>query len=306
MSVHQCPQCGAAVEASDSTLATSCAFCDSPLVVSEQEREPVDQVVPFDVPRERAAQLLRGFVQGHWFVPPALRKVTRPDSLDGVMVPFYAFDADARSRFSCRVGLYWYRTETYTVWVDGKPQTRTRQVRETEWFPFEGSHARTWRDHLVSASTGLPEVEANQLEPFDLGRAKPFDPSLVAGWVAEVPTIDHGEAEAVARTELAQREKQAISAAHLPGDTSTGLQSQTSVDLQGVRLVLLPVWIAALDGGSGPIRLLVNGQTGEVVGTLPRDWTQLGLAVFAGLVLLVGVALCFGLGTTVLAALGGN
>src|SRR5690606_27362925 len=157
-----------------------------------------DRVVPFVVPRERAAALLRGYLQGHWFAPEAVRKAAKPSELDDVLVPFWVFDAVARTTFSARVGLYWYRTETYTVWQNGKARTRTRRVRETEWFPLDGSHVRQWFDHLVSASKGLPEGEANQLEPFDLGASLPYAPALVAGVAAERPTVDRAAAAEVA------------------------------------------------------------------------------------------------------------
>ena len=51
------------------------------------------------------------------------------------------------------------------------------------------------------------------------------------------------------------------------------------VQLDALRLVLLPVWIAAVPGPNGPLRMLVNGQTGEVVGEVPRSGWKIALAV---------------------------
>ncbi len=75
----------------------------------------------------------------------------------------------------------------------------------------------------------------------------------------------------MAREELARLEQQVIARTHLPGDTHRDLASSTRAELDEPRLVLLPVWIAVLAGPAGPIRMLVNGQTGEVVSDrLPR------------------------------------
>lgn len=286
MATRSCQSCGATVDVDESVLSTTCAFCDSALVDTSHAGEPVDLVAPFEVTRDRAAALLRGFLQGRWLAPEAIRTASRPDELRSVLVPFWVYDATARSSFSANVGIHWYRTETYTTYENGKMVTRTRQVKETDWHPFSGSHARRWTDHLVSASRGLVEAEANALEPFDLGRAMPFAPALVAGQTAERPTVDRAQAEATARQELAQREAQAIAGGHLPGDTHRDLHSSTEAAVERVRLAMLPVWIAAVRGPSGPIRLLVNGQTGEVVGDVPTSWTKVGCLVAAGLVVL--------------------
>ncbi len=267
------------MEVDPSVLSTRCAFCDSALVDTSAAQEPVDQVAPFELGRDRAAALLRGFLQGRWLAPESVRNASKPDELRSVLVPFWVYDATARTEFSASVGIWWYRTETYTAYENGKTVTRTRQVKETDWHGFSGSHARRWTDHLVSASRGLHEAEANALEPFDLGRALPFAPALAAGQTAEHPTVDRAHAEATARQELAEREAQAIASGHLPGDTHRDLQSQTDVAIERVRLVLLPVWIAAVQGPQGPLRLLVNGQTGEVVGDVPTSWAKVGCLV---------------------------
>lgn len=296
--LSQCPSCGASVTLPPEVVADRCVFCESPLVAgSEGGSEHADAVAPFLLDREGAASKLHGFLQGQWLAPKDVRAADRPADLHGVLVPFWVHDADARSRWSANVGIYWYRTETYWVTVtrDGKTtrEMRTRQVQETEWFPTSGTHAATYSDQLVSGSKGLPEAEANALEPFDLGNALPYDARLLAGWVAERPTLDRRHAEEVARQELAQRENRAI-AAFLPGDTHRKVQNQTDIDVSDVRLVLLPVWIATYRWRDTVHRLLVNGQTGEVVGTVPKAWAKvilLGLGAAMALLFLAIVVL---------------
>ncbi len=278
-------------------LSTTCAFCDSPLVDTQAAEEPVDRVLPFVLDRDRAGRRLSKHLAGRLWAPDSLRRAARPSELRAVMVPFYTFDAITRTSFGADIGLYWYRTETYTTTEDGKTVTRTRQVRETEWHDLRGSHVGQWHDHLVSASRGLPEALANALEPFDLGRAKPYAPAMVAGVPAELPTIAHAEARATATQELRERAKAAVAGAHLPGDTSRGLSCQTAEELQDVQLVLLPVWIAVFDGPKGPVRMLVNGQTGEVVGSVPVSAAKIASAVAAAVLLVAGTAaLAWGLG----------
>jgi hypothetical protein len=307
MAIRQCPQCGAAVDAADATLATTCAFCDSPLVDGSEGSAPVDFVVPFTLDRARAAALLKGHLQGQWLAPEAIRHAARAEGIDAVLVPFYAFDAICRTMWSTDVGIEWQRTETYTTTgPNGETRTETRTVTETEWFPLGGTHVRHWKGNLVSASKGLPEQEANQLEPFDLGRARPFSASLTAGVLAEHPTIPHETATDVARNELAALEKHAIASELLPGDKHRNLDTTSQIDVQGTKLYLLPVWIAAYKTDQGVFRLLVNGQTGEVVGKVPRSKMKvlaLVLTLLVALVLVLGVCL---FGGAVVSCLGGG
>jgi hypothetical protein len=288
----QCASCGARVEVPEEVRSTTCAFCDSALVDGAAEQaEPVDRVVPFVIPRERASGLLREHLASRWFAPEALRKATRPDELRQVFVPFWCFDALARSEFQCGIGIYWYRTETYTTTENGKTVTRTRQVRETEWFDFAGSHVRQWFDHLVSASVGLPEHEANALEPFDLGRSVPYASAAVAGIVAERATVGHDQALATARQELADLEAAVIAREHLPGSTYRDLRSTTRAEMDEPRLVLMPIWIGSVRRPDGAVRMVVNGQTGEVVGKVPTSTYKVALAVALTLLLIGALVL---------------
>ncbi|MFH1469527.1 MAG: hypothetical protein ABIO70_34400 [Pseudomonadota bacterium] len=291
--LHACPHCGARVSIPAGQLSEKCAFCDTPLVAWDGAREPVDLVAPFVLDRAQAAARLKQHLGARMWAPEAVRRLD-PQDLHGVLVPFYCFDATAHSTYSARVGIWWYRTETYTVIVNGKVQTRTRTVRETEWFSVHGSHVASYQDHLVSGSHGLPEAESNELEPFDLGLARPFDPALIAGWAAELPDVGHEEAHRTAAAELRGVENRAI-ASFLPGNENADVHNDTRLEVGQLRLVLLPVWTAAYQHKNKPMRLLVNGQTGEVVGKVPRSWVKITLAVLLALALIGGAVLCGGL-----------
>jgi hypothetical protein len=291
--LRECPHCGAHVSLPPGQLSRTCAFCDSPLVAWDGEREPVDLVCPFVLDQRQAALRLKTALKSSFWAPSKIRRLD-PEDLRGVLVPFYCYDATARSDYRGRVGIYWYRTETYTTVVNGKVQTRTRTVRETEWHPVSGTHVASYDDHLVSGSTGLPEAESNELEPFDLGQARPFDPGLVAGWPAELPDVTHAQAAATANQELADLENAAIRG-FLPADETASITNHTEMEVSDVRLVLLPVYTATYKHKGKAMRLLVNGQTGEVVGSIPKSWFKIVLAVLFALSLVAGALLCGGL-----------
>ena len=285
-------------------VSTTCAFCDSPLVETDTGSSiPFERVVRFVVPRKGASDGIHRALAERWFVPKALREGEIAE-LKPVYVPTYAWRGKVRSAWSASCGIVWYRTETYTTTdSQGKTVTRTRQVREVDWHPCDGTHAYVLDGHLVSASVGLPESESNALEPYDLGEAVPFAPEHLAGVTTERPTVDVVAGAEVARAEILQLTHQTITG-FVPGDEVRQLQVDADIDLHGVDLVLLPTWIAALRGeGEEVVRLLVNGQTGEVIAdAVPRDWGAVARLVAVG----VGVFLVLGLLGALVSALAGG
>ena len=288
-----CPQCGAQVSLPAARIADRCAFCDNALVEAAASTVSIDRVAAFRIDDTQAAARLATELSGRWLAPEVVRKKGTPEALAGVYVPFWAYDASARSKYTAEVGIHWYRTETYTEIVNGKPVTRTRQVLETEWFSTAGSHAAAYQDQLVSASNGLAEHEANELEPFDTGLAQPFDACLLAGWIAERPTIDRDSARATAHQEFADLENAAIWK-FLPGDESRNVSNQTQIEVHAVRLLMLPIWVANYHHGGAVYRLLVNGQTGEVVGETPRSNTKIAALIGVAISLVLVALLATG------------
>ncbi|MEM6930672.1 MAG: hypothetical protein AAF602_27310 [Myxococcota bacterium] len=293
--LRQCETCGATVQLPAEALSVTCAFCDSPLVAATEHEEPVERIVSFVLDRSRAATRLARHLANRWLAPEPIRQAAAAASIRPVLVPFYAFDAETTTRFTARVGIHWWRTETYTVTEDGKTVQKTRQVQETDWHELTGTHRGQWFDHLVSASRGLSEAETNALAPYDLGRSRPWSPALLAGLEAEWPVVDHATAEATARRGIRARAEARVTEEHLPGDVNVPDALETQLELGDVELVLLPVWIATVPSSKGELRLLVNGQTGEVIGRVPVSPTKVAALVLAvAVIVLAGVWLLGG------------
>ena len=72
-------------------------------------------------------------------------------------------------------------------------------------------------------------------------------------------------------------------------------QQITSVHTQHVGVtykhILLPLWLAVYRYQSKTFRILVNARTGEVSGDRPYSWIKITLAVLAGLIVAVIIAI---------------
>ena len=287
-----CQACGASLELEASARTATCPYCASPSVI---ERPPsADRPSPtfalgFTVTRESAVARVRAWLGSRSSFTRSGFASAAIEALRGIYVPAYLYSAHARSTYQARIGENYTVTETYTT-TDSKGRTvvRTRQVTKTEWRSLEGPHAAYVSDVLVTASRGIGNLELEALEPFDLRRMRRYDPAILAGWYAEDPT--RGLAEC---TELARGE--AVSAvgarlgAFMPGDSHSDLKYRTWIEEESSDLVLVPVWVMAIryDPKEPPVRVLVNGQSGKLLGKAPLSWIKIALAV--GLVLgLVG------------------
>ena len=276
---RQCSSCGAIIDLPPEQVSGACSYCASQLVDAERGEQTFDRVAPFRIPKTAALDRLRQHLAKRFWAPDSLRKAASAGAVQarmrGVPVPFYAYDATCRSSYRARVGVHWHRTETFT---DKEGKRQTKQVQETEWFPLDGTSVNELQGHIESASRGLTALEVLSLRGFDLGRALRFDRHLLAGWAAELPSEPRAVVDRRAVKHIELLEAARIQRKVLPGDTHRGVSVNTEVDLEGVSLVLLPLWITTYSHAGKVFRMLVHGQTGHCVGQAPVSRTKVVVA----------------------------
>lgn len=279
-----------------STRATHCCFCETPLVVEVGEGEPgrrnPDFVIPFSLPPEEAEERFRRWIrESGWLYPEDLAASYVPEPALGLYLPFWCFQFLAESHWKASIGEHWWRTEEYQhTTPEGKTETRTRSVRETEWFPLTGKHQQDYPAHTVSASKGLPDPQDRPLGAFRLEGAKPYRSAYLAGWASEECSLDPEPASRLARLRILAEERAQV-AAMLPGDTYWWLRVRTELQEKGRFLLLAPVYLVSYHYRGRSYRYLLNGQTGVQTGTRPWAWGRLVRLLLLGLV--IGVAAWF-------------
>ncbi len=290
----QCKNCGSEVATSLEQRSYICPFCDSPYVteipVERSGRQRPEFVIGFAVTAIQAREKFYEWLkQNSWFRPGDLVKKAVSDKQKGVYLPFWHFSMEAASQWSANIGEYWYRTETYTTRDSkGRTVTRTRQVRETEWFPLSGEHKRYYHGFLVPATRGISWAESNAIQPYQLTALARYRPYFLAGWMAEEYSVPMDEAIEKCKTEFRRREEVGIRG-FLPGDTHAQLSISTRLEVNGSDLVLLPVHVLSYRYGDRLFRFLVNGQTGKVVGDKPLSKKR--ITAFVAFVILILIAI---------------
>ncbi len=291
--VHwQCNDCGAELMVEAGHRTATCPYCKSPSVIERPpsyDRPAPTFVLPFTVTGERARQAVEQWTRRTRWLKQSLSKATLGE-LRGIYVPAYLYSAVVRAEWSAEIGENYTTTETYTTTSNGKTVTRTRIVTKTEWRSLNGDHVAYAADLVVSASRGLPNRELEAIEPFDIRTLRRYAPALVSGWLAEEVSLSSEECVQAARREAQEQEAQRLDA-FMPGDKHRELRFQMAVNDETIEPLLVPVWVLALrpDAKQPAIRVLANGQTGEVWG--PEKLSVPKIVLWIALVLCVAAAI---------------
>ena len=281
--VTDCGQCGARITFEGASTSTACAFCGSSRVLDQDcNRNALrpESLVPLDVGRTEVEAAFDKWLTGLWFRPNALKGVKAADA-QGVYVPYWTFDCHVHSDWTAMSGTYYYVTVPVVTTVNGKVRTRMKRVRKVRWRPAAGERSDVFDDLLVPASRGLSTGLLDRLGGFDTTALVPYRSEYLAGWRAEEYAIDleQGWEEGHRRVEARQHQR---CAGDVPGDTQRALSVRNTVSDVRFRHVLLPVWSLVYRYRGKAFPVLVNGQTGRVVGKAPWSWVKI-LALLATL-----------------------
>ncbi len=235
--------------------------------------------------------LVRKWYGGRWFAPNAMKARSLTDTVHGVYIPYWTFDAHVAADWTADAGHYYYVSESYT---DSKGQSQTRQVRKTRWVPASGSIQHFFDDELVPASRGIDEKLLRKIEPFPTTTdLKPYDPGFLSGWVVEQYQIDLIAAAQNSR-DIMERKTRDLCSAEVPGDTQRNLNVASVFSGQTFKHILVPIWLVAYTYGAKSFQVVVNGYTGTIAGRHPLSWIKISLAVLAILVVLIIVLAIYG------------
>jgi DNA-directed RNA polymerase subunit RPC12/RpoP len=286
--VWACQKCGATTDSD--LLASRCQFCGAPLVDAGDANEQIapEAVLPFEVDRAGVRSALRLWVASRRFAPRSFRSVSEAESLSGTYVPHWTFDADTTSDYVGQRGDHYWETETYTTTVDGQTQTQTRQVMRTRWSHATGRVARAFDDVMVRGTARLIEEHQDKLEPWPLNATVAYQPEYLSGYSALRYDVEPENGLAVAKEQMGKVIERDCRN-DIGGDEQRLSNVSTSYADVMYKLVLLPVWVVAYLYGGKTWQVLVNGRTGEVIGSRPYSKVKIVAAVLSALIVIAAV-----------------
>ena len=283
----KCQSCQAISSFEPNRVAQNCDFCGSAALVPYQDVKELirpESLLPMKVAETRVREDVRRWYASRWFAPNALGQKAMTDTLRGLYVPYWTFDAQVHASWTAESGTYYYTTESYTE----NGQRRTRQVRHTRWSNASGELDHFFDDELVCGSKGVHPTLLRQVEPFPTKEAVPYDSGYLAGFVVERYQVDLASAAQTWRVEM-HAKTEALCAQQIPGDTYRNLRTQQQYSAQTFKHVLVPVWLLSYVYRAKPYQVVVNGYTGKIAGERPWSWVKLFFAALAVIIVAIVV-----------------
>jgi hypothetical protein len=273
----QCQSCKAVMVFDPERVGQNCEFCGSPTLAPYEEiKSPLrpQSLLPFKVSEAEIRESIRQWYASKWFAPGKLKTRGLVDTVKGVYLPYWTFDAQADCQWRAEAGYYYYVTEQYTQ----NGRTQTRQARRVRWEPASGSLDHFFDDEPVPGSRGVHVGLLRQVEPFPTQELVPYDKAYLAGFVVEHYQVVLIDAYQRARDQMENQLRQ-MCAEQVPGDTYRDLQIQARYSGETFKHILVPVWLLTYTYGAKAFQLLANGHTGTMAGEYPKSWLKILLVV---------------------------
>jgi hypothetical protein len=284
----RCQSCQAISVFEPGRVAQRCDFCGSAAIAPYKEiKAPIqpESLLPFKKSEPEVREAIRRWFGSRWFAPNRLKSAALTDTVRGIYLPYWTFDAQAHADWTAESGYHYYTTETYR---DANGHTQTRQVQHTRWQPSSGALEHFFDDELVCASVGVNPGLLRGVEPFPTKKLVSYSPSYLAGWVVEQYQLDLVAAAQRARERMDTTLRE-LCGRQVPGDTYRNLRVASRYSGQTFKHILVPAWLLSFQFGARNFQAVINGYTGQIAGQYPKSWVKiLLLIVIVGTLLAVG------------------
>jgi hypothetical protein len=286
----QCRSCKAVSVFDPERVGQRCEFCGSPELVDYEEiKSPIrpQSLLPFTVGEAAVREQIHRWYQSKWLAPGSLKSRALVDTVKGVYIPYWTFDAQVVCPWDADAGHYYYTTETYH---DNKGQTQTRQIRHVRWEPASGVVEHFFDDQPIPGTRGVSHALLRQVEPFPMNQLVPYDTAYLSGFVVEhyqVVLLEAAQASEAAMAEQLER----MCAAQVPGDTYRNLQIHPTFSARTFKHILVPLWLLTYTYGAKVFHVLANGTTGRIAGEYPKSFWKMFFLVVGIMILVITVLL---------------
>ena len=282
----KCESCQAISIFDPDRAAQRCDFCGSPAIVPIDDLKDAvtpESLLPAVISATQVRDQLRAWYGSRWWAPTKLKRVALTDTLNGIYLPYWTFDAHVDARWTAESGYYYYQTESYQ---DANGRTQTRQVRHTRWEDSAGEISHFFDDDAVPGTVGVHTDLLRKVEPFPtLTDLKPYEPAYIRGWTVERYQVDLRQAAGISKQQMDTTIYQLCSR-EVPGDTQRNLQVDSIYQGRTFKHILVPVWLATYTYGAKSFQVVVNGYTGKMAGEHPLSWVKIMFAIVGVLVVI--------------------
>lgn len=281
--VYTCPSCGAEVVTTASTAATTCFYCQNPVVLGGRlsGEFAVDRVIPFSLSKENAIKKFMEMCKKKKFLPKDFASEKQFEKLTGVYFPYWYVDEQKQANITAK-------GKKIRTWTSGN----TRYT-ETSIFRLKRSGNLVIKNVFERALKSEDREMLQGVHPFDLSGAKPFAMSYLSGFQAEKRDIDKQDINQLMQKRIKEYCQQLLKDTMSDYTDIVTENYNDETDLEAWNYTLLPVWVVTYKYKDKIYPFAINGQTGKTYGELPVSKGKLAL-FFAGVAAAILALLCLG------------
>lgn len=275
---YVCKSCGGEIVGDANMAATSCPFCDNPIVMMGQFAGALkpDLVIPFKLDKKAAKEGLKKHLTGKRLLPKIFKDQNHIDEIKGIYVPFWLFDTNVDAAVR-------YRATKVRMWSDSD-----YDYTETSHFMVHRGGSIGFENVPVDGSTKMADDLMESIEPFNISGAVDFQTAYLAGYLADKYDVTAEQSIERANKRVKHSTEEAF-AETVKGGYATVTTDNSSVQFHGgkAKYALYPVWLLNTTWNGNKYTFAMNGQTGKFVGDLPVDkgaaarWTVMLAAIFS-------------------------
>jgi ribosomal protein S27E len=293
----QCSGCQANITFEPPETAGNCPFCGTSIVAEPHEAHPLtmpESLLPFRIGKRDCQKSIQTWLSSRWFAPSSLKQLAQSEQLQGVYIPFWTYDAQTCSNYRGQRGDHYTVTKTRTVCdAEGNQKTEEYEETHTRWHNVSGQVRQCFDDLLVPGICDSVNPERLQeLEPWPLEKLVPYNASYLAGFKVQHYQVDVDQGLGFAKGIMDDQIRCDVEQ-DIGGDEQRIHSIETSHSQITFKHILLPVWLSAYQYRGKRFQVVINAQTGEVLGDRPYSTVKIVLAVLGGLLLLGLIVVAF-------------
>lgn len=273
---YVCKSCGGEIVGDANMAATSCPFCDNPIVMMGQFSGALrpDLVIPFKLDKKAAKEGLMKHLTGKRLLPKIFKDQNHIDEIKGIYVPFWLFDTDVDANVR-------YRATKLRVWSDSD-----YDYTETSYFMVHRGGSVGFENVPVDGSSKMANDLMESIEPYNCAEAVDFQTAYLAGYLADKYDVTAEESIERANARVKRSTEEAFAGTVQGYHTVTAEKSSVQFNNGKAKYALYPVWLLNTTWNGNKYTFAMNGQTGKFVGDLPVDkaaatrWTAILAVAF--------------------------
>ncbi len=275
MREYHCANCGAEIVVGETTAATRCYYCHSPVVLADRVSDEYypEGLIPFRFNREEARAKFDAYIGKKWFVDRRFFSQAQMEDFSGVYYPYWLGNIEGNGS---------YNGEGTTV---STVTTGSYIVTTTRHYSLHRAGKLTFRNIVRKGLKAADRKLSDGIHPYDLGEMQPFASGYLSGFLAEKWDVEKEKAEASMEEEV----RSYVTGMLTQNTGLSSLKGQSSFQPTSVRTkyTLLPTWVLTYSDNvkEQVYYYMMNGQNGKICGKLPLRKGKLALvSALAGLV----------------------